>query len=145
VATFVVFALCYTFLVRVRAYADTPRSELSETFALLENELRGQPVATVIPYNVIAYTTSAAVSIPINGEAAIDEVLRRYDIQWLLLLERPVPRRMFIDEPSDRLLVDIYRGRRTRLGSFAFDFAGTYPRGIRLFRVQRLEGASGGD
>lgn len=130
---FVLFSLCYLFLADLRPYGE--RQGATTSFAHLEQALGGEPVMTCIPYNVVAYTRSPAVAIPVNGEAAIDAVLRRYDVPWLLLPPMPVPRPLYRDRPSDRLLIEVYGGRRDRIGSFRLVFAGNLRPGLRLFRV----------
>ena len=90
---------------------------------------------------MIAYTRSPAVSIPINGEAAIEAVLRRYGIRWLLLTPRPVPRSIFQHEPSDRPLVEIYDGQRRSIGSLGLTYSGEFA-SLRLFRVALGAGAT---
>jgi len=128
----VAFAACWIFVGPLDPYGDRPRASMD--LAPLEEALRGEPVATFLPYNVIAYTHSPAVSIPINGEAAIEAVLRRYGVRWLLLTPRPVPHWMFQGEPSDRPLVEIYHGRRRSIGSLGLIYAGEFEP-LRLFRV----------
>ena len=51
----------------------------------LDAVLKGEPVASNRPWYVMAYTGSPAVSIPNNGEAAIEGVLGRYQVRWLVL------------------------------------------------------------
>ncbi|RLB61660.1 MAG: hypothetical protein DRI90_10865 [Deltaproteobacteria bacterium] len=64
-------------LARDRA-AEVQLQQFDDTFA-------GEPVASNLACYVIANTRSPAVSIPPNGEAAIEQVLRKYRIRWLAI------------------------------------------------------------
>ena len=52
----------------------------------LDAMLDGKTTMSQVPWSVLADTHSPAVSLPIDGEAAIEAVARRYGVQWLLLI-----------------------------------------------------------
>jgi hypothetical protein len=54
--------------------------------AALDATLAGGTTMSPRPWSVIAETRSPAVYVPENGEAAIEAVLRRYKVRWLLLV-----------------------------------------------------------
>jgi hypothetical protein len=83
-----VFAACAFVLARLPALRT--RQALTAAWnqaqlPKLDAVLQGEPVASNRPWFVIAYTDSPAVSIPSNGEAAIEAVLARYQVRWLVL------------------------------------------------------------
>src|SRR4029077_14432846 len=54
--------------------------------AALDASLDGGTTMSTRPWSVIAETHSPAVYLPENGEAAMEAVLRKYNVRWLLLL-----------------------------------------------------------
>jgi hypothetical protein len=54
--------------------------------AALDATLAGGTTMSPRPWSVIAETRSPAVYVPENGEAAIEAVLRQYNVRWLLLV-----------------------------------------------------------
>src|SRR6188768_1158371 len=54
-------------------------AELDSTFA-------GEPVMTARSWFVLAYTSAPAVGLPFNGEQAIEGVLLRYAVKWLVVV-----------------------------------------------------------
>ncbi|HEX3902513.1 MAG TPA: hypothetical protein VH853_06665 [Polyangia bacterium] len=58
----------------------------SADIAALDATLDGRTVLSPRPWSVIAETRSPAVFVPENGEAAMEAVIRRYDVRWLLLI-----------------------------------------------------------
>jgi hypothetical protein len=91
-------------VVRVPVRADLTR---------LDVILQGQPVASNVPWHVIAHTRSPAVSIPYNGEAAIEAVLQRYQARWMVVFDNP-PR--WVEGESRAVLQRIASGQQTTLG-----------------------------
>ncbi|HSP98148.1 MAG TPA: hypothetical protein VL049_13035 [Candidatus Dormibacteraeota bacterium] len=86
------FCLCQFFFARLPALAVTgtaAQTRLRTSVSQLDPILRGEPAASNRPWYLIAYTSSPAVSIPYNGEAAIETVLRRYGVRWLVIFGRP--------------------------------------------------------
>jgi len=54
--------------------------------AALEATFAGEPVMTARSWFVLAYTNAPAVGLPFNGEQAIESVLRRYAVKWLVIV-----------------------------------------------------------
>lgn len=76
----------------VALYGDRKQAPLrSAELALktLDPVLRGQTVASNIPWYVIANTDSPAVSIPRDGPEAIASVIKKYHVKWVLIAGRP--------------------------------------------------------
>jgi hypothetical protein len=81
--------------------------------AALEPTLAGGTTMSPRPWSVIAETSSAAVSVPENGEAAIEAVLRRYGVRWLLLVGDECP------GASQQICRELANGARRTVGGAA--------------------------
>jgi len=113
-----VFTLSAFFLAGLPAFyrvAPVGGSQLGAELARLDDTLSGEPVASNVPWYVIAYTHSAAVSIPSNGEAAIEAVLDRYRVRWMVISGLVLVR---IDGESRGVLQDILAGTKANVGRF---------------------------
>lgn len=82
----------------------------------LDSVLRGEAVATNVPWYMIAYTQSPTVSIPFNGEAAIEAVLDRYAVQWMVIFSSP-----HSGSRSRPLLDAIVAGKASGIGRFRLE------------------------
>jgi hypothetical protein len=82
----------------------------------LEPVLHGEPVASNVPWYMIAYTRSPTVSIPFNGEAAIVAALERYPVRWMV-----IPSFSRSGGRSRPLLDRIVSAERTELGRFRLE------------------------
>ena len=83
----------------------------SADMAALDPTLAGGITMSPRPWSVIAETGSPSVYLPENGEAAIESVLRRYRVRWLLLVG---------DEclgESQAVCRDLMSGVRAKVGS----------------------------
>jgi hypothetical protein len=88
-----VLGLCAFVLGRLVVFQATPMlpdlpagaSVSPEALSKLDEVLNGEPVASNLPWQIIAYTRSPAISVPWNGEAAIDSALAHYQVGWLVL------------------------------------------------------------
>ncbi len=83
-----------------------------DEFARIDALLNGEPTASNYPWQVAANTRSPAVSLPGNGEAAMEAVLRRYGVRWVVLL-LPSPG---ADLPSRVALARLLAGKATAIG-----------------------------
>jgi hypothetical protein len=99
----------------------------------LDRELEGEAVATELPYFVIAHTASPAVTLPLDGEAAIDAVLTRYEIRWLLLFGTDFASP---DTPTEALVSEILAGRRSRVGRYRLRHVRTQSGEWSLYRLE---------
>jgi hypothetical protein len=94
-------------------WTNLPReSELTT----LDRVLQGQPVASNVPWYLIAYTRSPTVSIAFNGAAAMQAALEKYPVQWLIIFSVPRSGRQ-----SRPVLDSILAGTTTQLGRFRFE------------------------
>jgi hypothetical protein len=78
--------------------------------AALDATLAGGTTMSPRPWSVIAETRSPAVYVPENGEGAVEAVLRRYKVRWLLLVG---------DEclgQSQALCRELMNGTRSKIG-----------------------------
>lgn len=91
-------------------YAPDSRDSADE-LAALDGVLGGEPVASTSPWAIAATTRSPVVMIPENGEAAIEAVLRRYHVRWLVLIGKPTG-----IHKSNQVLDELRAGTRTRIG-----------------------------
>jgi hypothetical protein len=90
VATAAVLALAYPIATRVQPYGPRERAEtLPKEMELsqLDRLLDGRPVLTPEPWYIIARTRSPAVSLPNDGAEAVVEVIRRYGVEWIVILD----------------------------------------------------------
>jgi hypothetical protein len=63
-----------------------PLWDRERDLALLDATLGGMPVASTAPWYVMAQTRSPAVSLPVDGQQAAAEVIRRYGVKWIVLV-----------------------------------------------------------
>jgi hypothetical protein len=84
----------------------------------LDRVLRGEPVASNRPWQIIAYTRSPAVSIPQNGDAAIEAVLARYQVRWMVIFGAPP---WWCSGESCTLFNRLLSTERTDLGRFRLE------------------------
>ncbi len=90
--TSVVFAAFITNIAaraRLPVPLDDSRTAQVDFMRQVEPLVGGRPVASNASWWVLAYTTSPVVSIPINGEAAIDAVLEKYGVEYVVLWGKP--------------------------------------------------------
>ncbi|MFL5305452.1 MAG: hypothetical protein ACJ8F1_09565 [Polyangia bacterium] len=78
-------ALAMLWPLKLSVAAGNPLS-FAPDVAGLDAMLDGKTTMSQVPWSVLADTHSPAVSLPIDGEAAIEAVARRYGVQWLLLI-----------------------------------------------------------
>lgn len=112
----------------VTAAAARPRWQPIVT--RLAPQLRSQPTASNLPWYVLAYTDSPTVSIPHNGEAAIEAVFRRYGIRWVVLF----PSQIGGEGESRPLLQALANGARSSVGGLQLQRVSAPPPLI-VFRV----------
>jgi hypothetical protein len=130
-----IFGLCWFFLGGLDAFRVLPTAQspfLREELEKLDQLLGGEPVATNAPWYMIAYTRSPTVSIPYNGEAAIEAVLDRYQVRGLVIFGRPP---FWVQGESTSVLHSILSGRKTNLGQFQLE-AVRVPTAHAVFRVE---------
>jgi hypothetical protein len=116
-----VLALCAFFLSRVpvfQGYPTPPNLPYQHDLTRLDQVLGGEPVASNVPWYIIAYTQGPSVSIPFNGEAAIEAVLERYHIRWLVIAGNPP---LWHTGRSLDTLRDVLAGKRTDVGRFRLE------------------------
>lgn len=140
-------ALTFLFLVRLPVlqnlykYSNLP---YQENLQLLAPALGSDPVATNIPWYMIAYTDSPAISIPLNGEAAIEAALTQYQIRWMVIFQFPLrwsKSRKDMFGASRPVFYGILDGTRTRIGRFELkpiSVPGVIP---AVYRVELAKGA----
>jgi hypothetical protein len=88
--TAVFFIVLYPIVTRVEVYGPRePAAMLAKEQELraLDRTFGGRPVATPEPWYVMARTRSPAVSLPADGSEAVMEVLRRYQVEWIVVLD----------------------------------------------------------
>jgi hypothetical protein len=95
--------------------------------AALDTTLDGGTVMSTRPWSVIAETRSPAVFLPENGEAAMEAVIRKYDVRWLLLLNEG-------GGPSQAVQNELNSGARHNIGSLAVTRR-LERNGIKVFEV----------
>jgi hypothetical protein len=112
-------AACIFVVARLPAPGVVPaasRPVFAKSLTRLDPILQGEPVASNVPWYVIAYTASPALSIPHNGEAAIASALRRYRIRWLVVFGS-----QWVRGESRDLLKSLRAGSTTTLGEFTLE------------------------
>lgn len=117
VAGAAVFALCAVFvgtLPLLRGWNKAANLPQQGELPQLDAVLGGEPVASNVPWYMISHTRSPAVSIPFNGEAAIEAVLNRYQVRWLVFYDPH-------SGQSSAVLASILSGTRTQLGQLRFE------------------------
>jgi hypothetical protein len=114
VASAIVVGAALVMVSPLDVYQPDARPAADEDFATLSPVLSGEPVASDNPWQIVAMTGSPAVSIPENGEGAMEEVFRRYDVRWVVL----GPNHAWMHE-SKPVLDELLAGRRARIGRFS--------------------------
>lgn len=97
----------------------------------LDDVVGGAPVVTPMPWWLIAYSSSPALSVPHNGEAAVASVIERYRIRWLVI--PPPPRGGGASRP---LLDAIFDGTQTHVGAFRIEPVPVDGVSWRLYRLE---------
>jgi hypothetical protein len=90
---------------------------LSDEAVALSELLGGAVVASDYPWRIIAFTQSPAVSVPTDGAKAIEEVLTKYHVQYLVLFARPA----FWWRESKEATAGLWAGPEATLGSLTFE------------------------
>lgn len=127
------FFLCHFFVARLPAYGVAPAAahpRWRTSVSQLDAMLRGEAVASDMPWYMIAYTASPTVSIPFNGEAAIAAVLKRYGARWLVVFGRPVR----TGGESHDVIHALASGARSTIGDLRLERVAAPPR-LLVFRV----------
>jgi len=106
-----------------------------EELSKLDRVLGGEPVMTNLPWQIISYTQSPAVSLPWDGEAAIESVLARYDVRWMVLFG--AVRDCTIDKnPSCPVFMRVLSSDTTDVGRFRLERVGVEEASLpAVFRV----------
>ncbi len=92
VATALVAWIAVLALAGLRPYeAHTTGQPSNGEDLALSQFLDGAAVATDYPWRIIAFTNSPAVSVPTDGAQAIEEVLKKYHVHYLVLFDKPGP------------------------------------------------------
>jgi len=128
-APLVALALAAVMLVplRMSLVPGEPLS-FSADLAALDATLAGGTTMSPRPWSVIAETNSPSVFLPNNGEQAIEEVMARYDVRWLLLVGDEC------GEASQTICRELASGARHQIGRFTL--TRTISRGeLTLFRA----------
>lgn len=115
-----VTALCAILVVKLPWPGVVPRvgEPTSQDVIQLDPIIVGEPVASNVPWYMIAYTRSPTVSIPSNGEAEIAHVLERYGVRWVVIFpSRPTWAR----QSSDTAMREVLSGRKSNLGRFSLE------------------------
>ncbi len=126
--------LCGVVVAKLSIYTARPRAtNHDEIVAIraLDPVLAGRPVASDLPWYVIANTSSPAISIPGNGEAAMIAAFEKYPVQWLLFRDPHSS-----TAGSRRTLDAIARGEQRALGPLRLERVPAAA-GVQLFRVRR--------
>lgn len=129
----VIVALGTSYALQIRPYGDRgPAWRGTPGLERLAGTLDGQAVATELPYFVLAETGNPAITLPLDGEAAVEAVLQRYDARWLLLFgtDFATP-----DLPTEVLVREVLGGTRSRIGSFRLRHVRTQPGEWVLLRL----------
>jgi hypothetical protein len=130
-ASALVFAAAYPMVTRIQVYGpreEPPVHAKELELARLDAVLAGMPVAATEPWYVMAGTRSPVVSIPEDGPEAVAEVLRRYRVEWIVLVGDAGPWRV--------ALGSLREGEQKAIGAALVQraaFAGT----LALYRVVR--------
>lgn len=106
-----------------------PEPAFAKELAALDSTFAGQPVMSARSWYVLAYTSAPAVALPFNGEQAISATLRRYSIQWLLIVNGEDTL------GSAELVTALTSGRRSDIGGIPLALV-RHSDAISLFRVQ---------
>lgn len=90
-------AVCALFFAKLAVFQNMPY-DVGATLAIqkdlpkLDEILQGGPVISNRSFDVAAFTRSPSVSIPANGIAAVQAVIERYGVRWLVLFNPPKKR-----------------------------------------------------
>jgi hypothetical protein len=124
------FALVGPLVGSVRFYADrpSPSAELALALGALDARLDARPVAAMRPWFVISSTRSPAISIPSNGEAAVEKALVHYGVKWLVMTGEAC-----LGDSRD-LCARVQSGAATRIGSLELTRVDTVGP-VTLYRV----------
>ncbi|HLK91854.1 MAG TPA: hypothetical protein VKZ18_18325 [Polyangia bacterium] len=95
--------------------------------AALDATLDGGTTMSTRPWSVIAETRSPAVFLPENGEAAMEAVIRKYHVRWLLLLNEG-------GGPSQAIQTELNNGTRHNVGGLTLTRR-LERNGIKVFEV----------
>lgn len=121
---------------RLEVYGERGPAWLgTPSLARLAGTLGDGVVASELPYFVLAEIGQPAVTLPLDGEAAVEAVLERYDVAWLVLFGTDFASP---DLPTERLVQEILAGTRTRLGAFRVTHVRTQPGEWTLYRLARI-------
>lgn len=123
----------------LRIYTPDARPRVMDVeLATLERTLGGQAVASTHPYQIIANTTSSAITIPENGEGPMERAIRRYGVRWLVFDVRSTTWMS-----GSRLVLDqLGAGKRTNIGTL--HLTKVHPAELRhdtTLRVLRIDDA----
>jgi hypothetical protein len=132
-----VFAVCgvlFGTLPVLQRFPSTAATSHAAQLAGLDDLLRGEPAASNLPWYMIAYTRSPTVGIPMNGATAIESVLDRYGVRWMVIFSRV---RMKSSGPA---IARILASNSTTLGRFQLQ---RIPREENDPAVFRVVGSSG--
>jgi hypothetical protein len=99
----------------------------------LDQMLGGEAVASNVPWYVIAYTDSPAVSVPYNGEGAMAAVFERYRPRWLVVIGDPP---LWVKGESRSLLEDVLSSRRATIGRFRLERVSASTTAAAVFRIE---------
>lgn len=131
VAVFGVWWYFFTGLPPLTLPPAARRPNYRALLARLDPVLGGDVVASNVPWYMIAYTHSPAVSVPFNGEAAIEGVLDRYHVRWLVIFGAP----LWVQGESRSVLERVLAGDQTNVGRFRVERVSALAR-LAVFRVQ---------
>lgn len=120
VAGAAVVGLCFLMLADIPVLSMTAFRTIPAQAELtkLEPVVEGNAIVSNVPWYLIAYTSSPAVSLPFNGEAAIAAVLARYHVRWMVIAGNPPT---WVSGPSRAVLQGILDGKRTNIGPFQLE------------------------
>ena len=113
-----VLGSCFVFLAKLpvlRATRAVPNLAFQTQVAALDDLLRGETVATNVPWYLIAYTQSPAVSLPFNGAEAIAAVLAKYQVRWVVIFGHAP---LWVTGESRVVLQSVLAGTRSEVGPF---------------------------
>jgi hypothetical protein len=78
-------------LADIKPYEAKPREERVYPLDVALGDVLGHSVvATDYPWRIIGFTQSPAVSVPMDGAQAIEEVFKKYHVEYLVIYSRPL-------------------------------------------------------
>jgi hypothetical protein len=117
----------------VTIYGDWPSNKSTDSrIAQLDELFAGQPVASTLPWQILSLTHSPVITIPGNGEAAIEAAVNRYNVRWIVLTQVAYP---WIDE-SYGVVNSVAKGTRTQIGRLRLEKVREID-DIQIFRIVR--------